>query len=263
MKFIESGTAFGMDYAAFGMGDRALIVLPGLSDGLATVRGKALALVAPYIPYLNDHRVYMFSRRNDLKIGDSIDVMARDQLRALDELQVEKFSVLGVSEGGMIAASIALLAPERVERLVLAVSAAGVNDTLRENISRWLELADRGYHGAIMRDTAEKSYSEGYLRAMRKMYPVLGLIRKPKSYDRFRANCEAIIAFDKRGEIGKISSPTLIIGGERDKIVGADASPELHSLIPGSHMYLYPDLGHGLYEESGDFYKKVFEFIDS
>ena len=263
MKYIDSGTACGMDYAAFGTGKRAVVVLPGLSDGLTTVQGKALALMPPYIPFLKDRRVYIFSRKSELKIGASIDDMARDQLCTLDELKVKKFSVLGVSEGGMIAASLALIAPERVERLVLAVSAAGVNDTICENISRWLELADRGDHGALMRDTAEKSYSEGYLRAMRKMYPLLGLIGKPKSYDRFRANCEAILSFDKRGEIGKIACPTLIIGGGRDKIVGADAAQELHALIPYSDMYIYPELGHGLYDESGDFYRRAFDFIDS
>jgi hypothetical protein len=37
-----------MAYASFGRGDRVLIILPGLSDGLATVRGKALLPVKPY-----------------------------------------------------------------------------------------------------------------------------------------------------------------------------------------------------------------------
>ena len=37
-----------MYYAAFGEGEKTLIVLPGLSDGLTTVKGKALLLAAPY-----------------------------------------------------------------------------------------------------------------------------------------------------------------------------------------------------------------------
>ena len=36
-----------MYYAAFGEGEKTLIVLPGLSDGLTTVKGKALLLAAP------------------------------------------------------------------------------------------------------------------------------------------------------------------------------------------------------------------------
>ena len=37
-----------MSYAAFGSGKKVLILLPGLSDGLTTVEGKALLLAAPY-----------------------------------------------------------------------------------------------------------------------------------------------------------------------------------------------------------------------
>ena len=37
-----------MDYVSFGQGDRSFIVLPGLSDGLMTVKGKALLLAKSY-----------------------------------------------------------------------------------------------------------------------------------------------------------------------------------------------------------------------
>ena len=37
-----------MYYASFGKGNKTLIVLPGLSDGLSTVKGKALLLSSPY-----------------------------------------------------------------------------------------------------------------------------------------------------------------------------------------------------------------------
>ena len=37
-----------MSYASFGHGEKAFAMLPGLSDGLATVKGKALLLAKPY-----------------------------------------------------------------------------------------------------------------------------------------------------------------------------------------------------------------------
>ena len=43
-----------MCYARFGHGEKVLVVLPGLSDGLATVRGKALLLAGPYKPIFDD-----------------------------------------------------------------------------------------------------------------------------------------------------------------------------------------------------------------
>ena len=44
-----------MYYVSFGKGEKKLIVLPGLSDGLATVKGKARLLVSPYKKYLKDY----------------------------------------------------------------------------------------------------------------------------------------------------------------------------------------------------------------
>lgn len=37
-----------MSYVSFGYGPRALVLLPGLSDGLTTVRGMALLLAGAY-----------------------------------------------------------------------------------------------------------------------------------------------------------------------------------------------------------------------
>ena len=53
-----------MSYASFGHGSRILVLLPGLSDGLATVRGKALLLAKPYTSFLDRFTVYMFSRKD-------------------------------------------------------------------------------------------------------------------------------------------------------------------------------------------------------
>ena len=35
-----------MDYVSFGEGEEALVILPGLGDGLRTVRGMAIPLAA-------------------------------------------------------------------------------------------------------------------------------------------------------------------------------------------------------------------------
>ena len=37
-----------MDYVRFGRGEKNFVILPGLSDGLASVKGKALLLAPPY-----------------------------------------------------------------------------------------------------------------------------------------------------------------------------------------------------------------------
>ena len=62
-----------MAYAAFGDGRKNLVVLPGLSDGLATVKGKAWILSMPYRKFFRDYTAYLFSRKDDMPEGYSID----------------------------------------------------------------------------------------------------------------------------------------------------------------------------------------------
>ena len=252
-----------MSYAVFGKGSKVLLILPGLSDGLATVRGKAKLLAAPYRMFFENYTVYMFSRKDDMPEGYSIRDMAEDQVRALRLLGIERFSVLGVSEGGMIAQYIAIDHPEAVEKLVLAVTGANANEKVMASVPYWMELAEKGDHKKIMIDTAEKSYSPYYLMKYRQIYPFIGLIGRPKSYDRFLANAKAILGFDSADELCRISCPCLIIAGEDDKIVGLDASYELNEKIKGSLLHVYKGLGHGAYEEAKDFNKRVFDFLES
>ena len=255
---LENGT---MDYVSFGAGENNLILLPGLSDGLATVKGKALLLAGPYRLFFKDYTVWMFSRRNELKEGFTIREMAADQAAAMDALGIGNAAVCGVSQGGMIAQYLAIDFPEKVEKLILAVTAPSSNELVKECVENWIRMAERGDHKSLMIDTAEKSYSQAKLKSYRKLYPILGKIGKPKSYERFLANARAILRFDASGELEKIACPTLIVGGEEDQIVGAEASRKLHERIPGSQLYLYPGLGHAAYEEAKDFNGRIYDFL--
>ena len=78
-----------MNYVSFGSVSKVLVILPGLSDGITTVKGKALVLAKPYAHLFKDYTVYMFSRRNTLPEGHSIKDMADDQAYALKELGID------------------------------------------------------------------------------------------------------------------------------------------------------------------------------
>ena len=250
-----------MHYVSFGQGSKVFLVLPGLSDGLTTVKGKALFLVKPFAKFLDEYRVYMFSRKNDMLEGYSIREMAADQATALKKLGITKVNVLGVSQGGRIAQYMAIDFPELVEKLVITVSAPRVNEMIQDNVSAWMKMAQDGDHRSLMIDTTEKGYSEQYLKKCRRIYPMLGMVGKPRTYDRFFRNAEAILGFDAYEELHKIVCPTYIIGGEEDKTVGVNASYELKENIKNSKIHIYPGLGHAAYEEAKDFYDRVYEFV--
>ncbi len=249
-------------YARFGQGKRVLVVLPGLSDGLMTVRGKARMLAPPYKDMLDDFTVCMFSRRDTIPDEWTIEDMADDQAKALHNLGIRKACVLGVSQGGMIAQCLARDHGKLIDKLVLAVTAPEISAVTRERVSNWMTLAIAGNHHKLMMDTAENSYSPAYLKKMRVLSPLMGIIGRPRSYARFVANGEAILGFEGI-QPGDITCPTLVIGGDTDKVVGYYAAQRLHEYIPGSVLHVYEGLGHAVYEEAPDFYQRVYKFIKS
>lgn len=251
-----------MYYASFGKGSKKLVVLPGLSDGLTTVKGMALVLAPPYKKFLKNYTVYMFSRKNDMPEDYTIRQMAEDQVKAMKELGIEKAYVLGVSQGGMISQYLAIDYPEMIEKLILTVTAPYANEVVSNAVSTWIDMANRGDHTALMVDTAEKMYSEKYLAKNRKLFPLLAGFTKPKSYDRFFKNAYAILNFDAREGLKDIKCPTLIIAGDDDKTVGNDAPDLLKQGISNSEVFIYKGLGHGTFEEAKDFYDRVFEFCE-
>ena len=249
-----------MYYVSFGTGEKKLVVLPGLSDGLATVNGKAMILSFPYKRFFRDHTVYMFSRKNKMPEGYTIRDMAEDQILAMKALAIDQANLLGVSQGGMIAQYMAIDHPESVKKLILAVTAPNANAVVQDAVTGWIDMAMRKDHTALMVDTAEKMYSEKYLQKNRKYFPLLARFTKPRSYDRFLKNACAILSFDCRSELSKIHCPTLIIAGSDDHTVGNEAAAELNRSIADSELYVYEGLGHGAYEEAADFYDRVLEF---
>ena len=250
-----------MDCAVFGTGKTPLLILPGLGDGLKTVLGTSLPLSILYRTLGKHFRVYLCSRKVPLPAAYTTRDLARDQKAALDELGLSKVHVMGVSQGGMIAQWLAIDYPECVDKLILTVSAARPNPTLTACISHWGETARRGDHMWLMKDNLRKIYTPQYVKANQWMIPMVSMVSKPKSYDRFLTLADATLTHDAFSQLHRITAPTLVIGGEEDLVVTADGSRELAAEIPDSRLHLYPNMGPSVYEEAPDFQTLVRDFL--
>ena len=250
-----------MEYIRFGRGEKILVMLPGLGDGLRTMKGTALPMALMYRKFAKDFTVYAFSRKNPLPAGCSTRDMAADQAQAMEMLGIERADIFGVSMGGMIAQWLAIDHPEKVRKLILTVTCARPNPILRESAEEWVSLARKGDHAGFMDSNLRRIYSEKYYRKNKWMAPIVGRLTKPKSYDRFFIQAEACLNHDAYDQLGSIRTPTLVVGGEQDKALGGEPSREIASQIPDALLHMYEQWGHGLYEEAKDFNDLILQFL--
>ena len=251
-----------MHYNVFGRGTEHLVLIPGLGDGLRTVKGMAPVMAWIFRAYARDHRVWVLSRKDVLEPGTTTRDMARDLDEAMEHLGIPAARVMGVSQGGMIAQWLAIDAPERVRRLVIAVSLATQNDTSRSVIGNWVRLAERDRFGELAVDTMRKTYTEKGLRRWRPFMWLVRMTGKPQSKERFLLQARSCLSHDALSELGRIRCPVLVIGGARDQIVGgAETQEAMAAAIPDSALHLYPDQGHAAYEEAKDFNDVVLAFF--
>lgn len=166
-----------IDYISFGIGNKNLIIIPGLGDGLRTVKGMAIPPALMYIQFAKEYTVYVFSRRNNLTNGFTTQDMAQDIVEIMKLLNISKADIMGVSQGWMIAQCIEIMSPERVSKLVLAVTSSKTNEMINNVVGNWIKLAEREDFKNIFIDIAEKSHSEKYLEKYRRYYNILEILQ--------------------------------------------------------------------------------------
>ena len=147
-----------------------------------------------------------------------------------------------------------------VRRLVLAVTLSRNNDTVKQVVGDWIEMAERGDMKRFVLDMAEKMYSETYVRKYRPLMPLLTILQKPKDVKRFVILAKSCLTCDTYDILYKIKCPTLVIGGKQDKVVSGVASEEIAEKL-GCSLHMYENLGHASYEEAQDFNQMVYDFL--
>jgi pimeloyl-ACP methyl ester carboxylesterase len=225
------------------------------------MKGTALPFALAYRAYAKEYTVYVFSRKNILSENATTRDMARDQKLAMDALGITRAHVFGVSMGGMIAQHLAADFPEKVDKLILAVTCPEPNPVMVTAIEGWLEDVARDDHTALMDSNLRLIYSDAYYQKNKRLVPFLAKMTKPKSYERFIRQAHACLTHDAREKLSSITAPTLVIGGEQDLVLGAQPSRDMAAAISGAGLKIYDQWGHGVYEEAKDFNDLVLAFL--
>ena len=247
-----------LNYISFGEGEKNLIIIQGLN--VRDIKGAGVSLAFMYKRFSRNYRVWFFDRRKVVREGLTNWDLAEDIYFAMNELNIEKADVFGVSQGGMIAMALALEYPDRVSKLVLGVTSSRVNEGLKRVVSRWVTCARNKDYITINKDTFSLMYTEKYLKKYRLLMPLLVRIIKPKDFYRFEVLASAILSFDCYDRLREIKCPVLVLGGEQDKITTSEASVEIAERL-NCEIHMYSEYGHAAYEEAKDFNNRVYAFL--
>lgn len=258
-KYTLKTKDFEMDYVTFGKGEKPLVMIPGL--GFTRVRSSVRTLAFMYRRFAKEYTVYFFDRKEQIPEGYTVNDIALDTARAMNELGLKNVYMVGVSQGGMIAQRIAAEFPKLVEKLILCVTLSRQNDTVQKVIGNWIELAKRRDFKAISYDTVDKIYSDEYARKNKWAAPIFAAIISREDIERFIILAKACLTFDGYDDLSKIKCPVLVLGGKEDKIVSGEASYEIAEKL-GCEIYMYDNQGHSIHQErKKDFDNRVYEFF--
>lgn len=247
-----------INYITFGCGTKPLVMIQGLNT--RGIKGAALPLAWMYRIFAEDYKVYVLDRRPEAFDGLTVRDLAGDLAAAMDQLGIKHADVIGVSQGGMIAQYLAIDRPDLINKLVLAVTLSRTNETVRSVIEHWIALTEQGDMTQLVRDMAEKMYSEAYVKRYKPFMPLLTVLQKPKDAQRFIHLARACLTCNAYEELEKIRCPVLVIGGRQDRVVGSDASEEIARKLD-CRIIMYEQLGHAAYEEAKDFNRRIFDFL--
>lgn len=153
--------------------------------------------------------------------------MAEDTVELMRSLKIESASVVGYSDGGIIALDIAVHHPERVTRLVVSGANARFDGYTAENQELVRNL-----------DPDAEPVSDAYAR----LSPD-GADRWPRFLGRLQPMWSAEPDFTDE-ELRNIQAPTLLVIGDAD-IVTPEHAVEMFRAIPRAQLCVVPNAGHG------------------
>jgi 3-oxoadipate enol-lactonase len=212
-------------YELTGSPDSPVLVLAGpLGSTLDIWQPHVESLAAKFQVLRYDHRGH---GRSPVRHGSyAIEDLGLDALALLDRLDIERAAFCGLSLGGMVGIWLAARAPERLSSLVLCSTTARYDDTGRF-IERAASVRWLGTDG-IAADVVAGWFTPEWAAAHPQVVEQCIQMIAKTSDDGYVECCSAIAGWDGRRLLGRITSPTLVIGGSRDR--GTPVTPHARTL---------------------------------
>ncbi len=190
------------------------------------------------------------------RTGYSVAAMARDVQAVLAAEGIESAALIGLSLGGCVALQTAVTAPDLVAGLVLVNTFAklrhsGMFGGRLVRLRRALGDAD-----GLARLVAASLFTDPEVQAL-----VFERLRR-NDVGAIRRTMLAVARFDVRSQLGKVTAPTLVLAGDRDRTVPRLCLSDLMAGLPAARLQVIADAGHALpYDQPDDFVAAVCSFL--
>jgi pimeloyl-ACP methyl ester carboxylesterase len=182
----------------------------------------------------------------------TLDDLAADVRRVWDARGIRRSHLAGFSLGGLIAQSLALTDPDRIDRLAILSAVAGRTEEERAKVGGRLKLLREGGIAAVTAAAEERWFTSEFRaqhpeRVQQRMSELLA--NDPTSY----AAAYTVFATSDLGDrLGEIRHPTLIATGENDVGSNTRMARMMHERIKGSRLVILPRLRHSVLVEAPD-----------
>ena len=181
---------------------------------------------------------------------------------ALDLHAVDQAAIVGISWGGMIAQAVALHYPERVSALVIAHAGARTNAALSEMWEQRLLAFEAEGFVTQAPATLARWFTPDFIAQAPLTVAWVGSLIRSTSARGYTDAIRAIQGLDHLGRLNEIACPTLVIAGEHDLAVPADAARAIAQAIPGARYKLLKGAAHiGNVEQATRFTELVGDFL--
>lgn len=242
-----------------GDGPIPILLIPGAGDGLATAREAALNLAWYLRRRRCDFRILYLSRREPIPSGYTMEQHAEDYLWAMQKEGWGPTLLECNSGGGPIGQWIAVKRPDLIRGLILSCTLHRTDAQTHRVLGDWYAMAEKHRWSEFNWSSVEHTFRPKTVTRYRLFRPLLGLIR-PKSAERILRIFEGLMTLDNRSILPQIACPTLVIGGEDDRVIPAEIQREMAELIPHSRLKLYPCYGHGNDQENPEYERELRRF---
>ena len=254
--------SFSMDYCKFGSGERALVILPGLS--IQSVMGSADAVAQAYQTLAQDYTIYLFDPPKELPDSYPVYEAAEDVAEALQALGLEKVSIFGASYGGMKAMLIAARHPEMVEKTIVVSTSANLTEEEFQTVENWISLAKAGDAEGLYLAFGEALYPKEVYEQSRQLLIDTAKTVTEEELSRFVIQAEGMRGLDMTDQLDQIQCPMLAIGDRQDHVLGGTATEKIGDYMSENadfQLYMYDGYGHAVYDLAPDIKERMKDFL--